>query len=197
MHFLTNGYPWSVGFWLFNPSNVSATMAWGDALLDDVSFSVLDHLVPIQTVTTVVGVLRLSIPGLAIARMAGTGAGAYTGGQALSVTAGYSLRAGDEGRGSVSTVHLSGIADEFVLNNAILTHDAFTQLSLHGEALLNALNSLLAPDGSPEVAGVLHRRSSAGPLPVASFAPFVSVTPWQKVGSMRRRMPSVGAVSPS
>lgn len=195
----TNGYPWSIGFWLFNPSVTSWTFDWLKALHDDWDTFCMNDVMELVHTGVRASTCRLTVAGSTpcdVVFQSAVAGGVYTGGQAQNVAVGWYFGTGEPGRGSGTRTHLAGVPDEFVENNSALSHDAWANLAVRGESLLNNMRGLLAPDMTALVPGTVQRQRAGAPLPVATFAPSAFCIPWARVGTLRRRMPPRGQISP-
>jgi hypothetical protein len=192
-----NGKVSSVGWWLFNPSNVDAVPSDLEAIAADFFLSCLPELLAVMHTGASATTCHLETRTLKIVRDAPPNAGLYAGGQADNCALGLKWLTGAAGRGGWALTYIPAVPDRFVANNWQLNQTAWGNLLDTGSHLYNALNAILSPDGTPEVVGTLNRVASGVVLPVASFAPFVGVVPTPKLVTIRRRIPDRGGVSPA
>lgn len=186
----------SVGFWLFNPSNVDAIVSELQELADAWFLTCLPNLLGLMHEGSVATTCRLTNRVLSYAELAPPNHGALTGGQADNVAVGLHWLTGAPATSISRITYVPATPDLFVDRGYRLSATGWGTLRANGTDLYNALNALPAPSGGTQAVGVVNRSRSGIPLSVATFTPYIGVVPTPKVVTIRRRIPSGRRVSP-
>jgi hypothetical protein len=191
-----DGHLVSIGWWLWNPSNVNIVTPELDALVNAYFFTCQPSLLELMHAGATLTTCRLATRTESFVAMSPPNHGAWTGGQADNVATGLHWLTGEGGplRGPITFV--PAVPDAFIEANWMLSNVGFGNLNASGIDLYHAFNALPAPDGTTQAVGTLHRSAAGVPMAVAQFTPYVGVNPVPKVVTIRRRIPRRRAVSP-
>lgn len=191
-----NGHRVSIGFWLFNPSNVDGGPSDLALVLAGWFTTCLPNVLNLVHKGVSATTCRCGSRTDNVVEVAPPNEGFWEGGQADQVATGLHWLTSEPGalRGPITFV--PGVPNQFVDSNYRLSQLGAGELTGSGRELLNALNGITAPDGSSQAVGTVHVSAAGAPLPVATFAPYTGVIPTMKLVTIRRRIPNRRRVAP-
>lgn len=193
-----DGNPCSFGFWLTAAAAVTLDVdAFHTMIYDWYTFtqpSFLDCMAVSTSFSTCRIERRGPVPFVYLEQLA-PNVGAQPEGQPMAVSVGLYLAVQSAYRGSGSRLHLPGLPQRFVTNNARLSEYGLQQLTIAGIALMDYVDRLNT-DLSRKVQLVTAQQRRAGQrLAVAEYQPVVQVRPTLRLQTLGRRMRASGGFS--